>query len=787
MIKAVIMAGGEGKRLRPLTCDQPKPMARLCGRPVMTYLLDLLGEHDIREAAVTLRYLPSAISEYFGERYAGEQGEVALSFFEEDQPLGTAGSVKNAASSGFAGEKDTLLVISGDALTDVDLTAAVRHHQEKKAAATIVVTHVDDPREYGLVAFGGDGRVTGFVEKPGWAQAATDLANTGIYLLSPEALRHIPEGTEFDFAKDLFPLLLEKGLPVCAYVTDRYWCDIGDLNSYVACQRDILEGRVRTVRKAEGGVYTEEALPSGAFELIPPVYIGRNVHIGTAASVGPFAVLDDGCHIGNSARVKGSVLLPAAYVGDRASLSGALLCHGASVRRGSSLFEGAAVGFDSVVGENATVRPGVKIWPEKEIPAGTAAVEHLRAGRRRPSQFDDAGLTGETGVELTPELCARFGAAVGGLARGERIAVGYSHDRAAAALTMALTSGILSTGGQVWDFGPCIEPQFDFFVNFGHLHTGVYIAGGPKACLRLVATGGLPAGRGAERAVEASLAGGDFVRAGWDSVREAVDMSGMCQLYRQELVGMAPHGLSGLCCEVRGSDYEPVRLLSSVLETLGCRLGGEALAAGGLRLHLGAGGRCLSLFDEKAGYVWPDRVAALNCLFELEDGHDVALPCDAPVCLEALAEQHGRQIRRYLTCPAGKDDQKARSLAAGQMWVRDGLMMAVRLLNRMKQERRTLTGLMERLPVFAVTSRTVDCRENPGRVLRRLADGAEGTPGEGTRIRTRAGVVFIRPTKLGRQLVLTAEAADMETAAELCGELEKKLDTLFLDIDREKK
>lgn len=153
------------------------------------------------------------------------------------------------------------------------------------------------------------------------------------------------------------------------------------------------------------------------------------MRIGAAAVVGPFAVLDDGCQVGNSARIKGSVLLPSSYAGDRSSLSGALLCHGASVHRGASLFEGAAVGADSTVGDHATVRPGVKIWPEKRVEAGTILSDHLRSGRGTPTLFDDNGVTGETGVELTPELCARFGAAVGSLSRGERIAVGCSHDR----------------------------------------------------------------------------------------------------------------------------------------------------------------------------------------------------------------------------------------------------------------------------------------------------------------------------------------------------------------------
>lgn len=771
------MAGGEGTRLRPLTCDVPKPMARLLGRPIMEYILNLLELHKFDKAAVTLRYLPSVVSDHFGEKYRN----ISLQYVIEDQPMGTAGSVKGAVQQ-LDKEKDSdILIISGDALTDFDLTSAIEFHKKSGAAATLVVTQVDDPREYGLVRADNSGRVLGFVEKPGWAQAITDSANTGIYILSESVLSYIPENTAFDFAKDLFPLMLERNIPLYAYHADGYWCDIGNIATFLSCQRDLLEGKLRTLPAPQGDILCREQLQKGGYTLVPPVYIGKNVSIGAGAQIGPFAVLDDGSCVGSGAKVRSSVLLESAYAGDRVSLTGALLCHGASVRRGASLFEGSVIGSGSMVGEYATVFPDVLVWPNKQVENNRVLRDNLKDGGGLSVVFDDAGLTGETGVELTPELCARVGSAVGSLSKGEKVAIGCSHDTAAAVLKMALASGVLSTGSVVWDFGACIEPQFDFFVNFSRIKVGVYVGGGPKASIRLTSAGGLPATRGVERDIESRLSTGNFIRAGWDSIREVTDMSGMRQLYRQELVSMAPMGLSGISVTVRGSDYEPTKLLSSVLATLGCSPNGE------LRLHLGGKGRRLSLFEPESGYVWPEQALALSCMIELENGNDIALPFDAPLAIERLAEQYGHRVMRYLNCPADNCDAEARSLAAGQLWTRDGLMMAIRILYYMHQSKMSLKDMLKKLPEFAIATKTVTCSVNPGRVLRQISQQGQSEGGEGTRIRTKSGNLLVRPSKRGRSLVITAEAADTEIAAEICGELEKKLASVFLDIERETK
>lgn len=292
-MKAVVMAGGEGTRLRPLTCNIPKPMARLCGRPVLCYILDLLAQNGVDEVYLTLKYLPQEVTSYFNQgNYCGMQ----LHFVEEEIPLGTAGGVKNAAR----GFQEPFLVISGDALCDYQLREAVAFHNASGAQATLVTAQVEDPREYGLVRLEEDGRVEGFIEKPGWGQAVSDLANTGIYIVDPACLALVPEGRPFDFAKDLFPEMMRRGMPLYGYRAEGYWCDIGDLRAYLQCQRDLLAGKVkaRFAPQIAQGIFAKGELPKGDFHLIPPVYIGENVEIAPGAQIGPDCVIDDHCFVG---------------------------------------------------------------------------------------------------------------------------------------------------------------------------------------------------------------------------------------------------------------------------------------------------------------------------------------------------------------------------------------------------------------------------------------------------------------------------------------------------------
>ncbi len=262
-MKAVIMAGGMGTRLRPVTGGAPKPMVPLLGVPIMEHIINLLRAHGFTELCAALKYRAGDIMAYFGD---GSRFGVNLQYRIEQEALGTAGGVKNCAD--FYGDED-FLVISGDAACDFDLGVLMRAHQQRRVAVTLALCRSADPLSYGLAVTDSESIIRGFVEKPDWPRVVTDLVNTGIYVVSPRAMALVPDSAPFDFAKDLFPLLMRRGEKLLGLAMDGYWCDVGDPLNYYRCCVDALEGRFKLTLpekfRRESAAAPPEASASGEF------------------------------------------------------------------------------------------------------------------------------------------------------------------------------------------------------------------------------------------------------------------------------------------------------------------------------------------------------------------------------------------------------------------------------------------------------------------------------------------------------------------------------------------
>jgi mannose-1-phosphate guanylyltransferase / phosphomannomutase len=481
-MKAVIMAGGQGTRLRPLTSDQPKPMIPIVNLPCMEHIVGLLKRHDFTDIAVTLQFMPDEIRDYFGD---GSDWGVNMRYSIEDAPAGTAGSVKMAEQQlGLEGER--LLIISGDALTDADLSQLVEFHEEKGSEATMVLKSVENPLDFGIVITEEDGRISRFLEKPAWGQVFSDTVNTGIYLLEPSVMDEIPdpEEGEYDFSKELFPKLLDAGRPLYGYVTDDYWEDIGTLEQFASAQRDVLDGKVEGVRppgtRLRENIYVGRRAQVDDDQLEGPVVIGENVRVDDGAIISPYTVIADNVVVSSGARVERSVVAEGTYIGEGAELVDTLVGRNSYVQARARILERSALGDDVIVGEGATIAPEVKVYPHKTIESGANVTQSLiyeTMGLR--TVFKRGIVSGKFNVDVTPEFVTRLASSFGTtLDPGAVVTLGRDSSLSAQVAKRAMTAALLGTGINIRDLRAAHAGVVRHDVLAGKSSAGVHVRAG---------------------------------------------------------------------------------------------------------------------------------------------------------------------------------------------------------------------------------------------------------------------------------------------------------------------
>src|SRR5438874_3978584 len=503
-MKAVVMAGGEWSRLRPLTSRQPKPLVPVVGRPIMEHILLHLRRHQMRDVVATVQYLGSSIRNYFGD--GSEQG-VALTYSVEDSPLGTAGSVMLARQ--FLTEP--FVVISGDALTDIDLAAAARFHRERKSLATIVLKPVPNPLEYGVVVVDEGGAVQRFIEKPSWGEVISDLANTGIYILDPAVFEFFRTGEVTDWSGDVFPKLLKEGEHVFGWIADGYWEDVGSHAAYVKANFDCLEGRVSVQLPGDRvgdstWIHPEAEVFPGA-RVDGPALIGPGAKVRAGAWVNGPAVVGAYTTVDSGVKISNSIIWDHSYIGLNSRLRGAVVCRSVTVKNGCLLEEGSVIGSDVTIGSGSTVNANVRIWPNKEVEPGAVVHESIIwAGSWKRGLFSSYGLNGLINIEITPEFASRLGAAIGALTpKGTEIAFSRDYTRSARMIGRALMSGMISSGTHVIDLSVLPAPVCRYWARHNHV-SAVHVQTSPvdprSADVRIFDDHGLDVDKRSERRLE---------------------------------------------------------------------------------------------------------------------------------------------------------------------------------------------------------------------------------------------------------------------------------------------
>lgn len=366
-MQAVILVGGEGTRLRPLTLTVPKPVLPLINRPFLEFQIRLCKRYGIEEIILSTAYLPEIFTEHFGD---GSRYGVRLIYVTEEEPLDTCGAVKNAERH----IKGRFLVFNGDILTDLNLAELIAYHHEKGGKATLCLTRVEDPSAYGLVPLDAQGRIIEFLEKPDEDQIVTDLINAGTYVLEPEVLERVPEGERFSFERQLFPGMLEDGLAMYGFPSEAYWLDIGTPAKYLQAHLDILDGRPSvefTGEEIAPAVWAEEGVEiSPGASLHGPAVIGGGCRIASGAVISGRCVLGADCEIGPGAHLEEAVLHAGCRIGAGSRLRKCILAAGVSVGREVEMHD-AVVGGGAAVGDGNELKRGIRVWPGADIPPST--------------------------------------------------------------------------------------------------------------------------------------------------------------------------------------------------------------------------------------------------------------------------------------------------------------------------------------------------------------------------------------------------------------------------------
>ena len=829
-MNGVIMAGGFGTRLRPLTCNTPKPMVPVMNRPMMHHIVTLLQKHGITSLTATLFYQPESITSYFGN--GGPLG-VNLMYVKAEADYGTAGSVRNALND----SKERVLVISGDVLTDFDITAAIRFHEAHRARATILLTHAKNPLQFGVVITRDDGTISRFLEKPSWGEVFSDTINTGIYILDPEVIDMIPYREEFDFSKDLFPLLLKQDAGLYGYITDGYWRDIGNLNEYQDVHLDALGGLVNIDLEGErsGSLIVGEGtrFHTDRLQCTGTVLIGRSCTIGDDVRISN-SVIGDNCVIGPGSRIRNSVVWNDVVIGHNVELTSDVVGSKCSIGEKTTVAENVFIGDACWIGRGASLSSNIKLWPEKVVEEGAILTRSLVwEDKWLRELFADSRVTGLSNIEMNPEFGAKLGAAYGAfIGGGKTVVTSRDSDNVSRMMNRALICGLVSTGANIYDLRATSIPILRHELASGKESGGVHVRRSPfdKNLTDIIFfdADGKDLPNRKTKSIERLFFGEDFARSGPEKVGSIAFPERATEDYRQKFLssidveaiskkrfrividysnGVAstifPMILGSVDCQVVAINahldprkltrdtYEfdySVKQLSHIVTSLKYDVG--AL--------IDAGGEKLFMVNEQGEAIDSDRLLTIVANLFMETAPSVtaiAVPITSTGEIDLLAERRGIRVVKtqnshlaMMEAATSKQVQFVGGTKGGFIFTdfffaTDAMYSVARILGMMAVTGKLLGEVETQLPTLHRAKRNINCSwEHKGKVMRRIMKDSEGARRDlvdGVKIyfngdREAASVLLI-PDKERPMFHINAEAATKEIAEHIALEYEKKV------------
>lgn len=774
-MKAVVLAGGQGNRLRPLTCDVPKPLMPVLTKPIAEYITDLLVSYGFDDICFTLGYLSKEMVEFINNLNV-KNDKVKLSYYIEEKPLGTAGCLKKIFPEKIGSD---ILIISGDCMCDIDLGKVMKYHVAKKADATIVCKEVRNTDEYGTLCLDEENRVVGFCEKADKNHAVSSLANCGIYILSEKTAELAEKYDSCDFSKDIFPEMLQKSMNIYAYNTDSYWCDIGDIIQYRMCVFDVLNAKVKTNLSipADEIISYSDNLVSNDVSFIPPVFIGNNVKISQGCVLGPNAVIEDNSVIHRNVKIKNSIIGQSALIENGCDITGAVIAKGCTLKNSCTVLENACIGSGCVIGTGTTIKEGVSIWPGKKILSSSYVSENVREGKYFDELIIDGGVSGRTFRELRTDKCCRIGMAAGSCLKEGIFGIGYDGDKSSKALALAMISGLISSGCTVYDFGECYSSQLQFCISYSSVESGAYIkTENRESTIRLYEKFGLPLTRNREREIESRYKKDDFIYSENGVCIDMLDMRRIEEIYFGKLFA--------LCSETGGGikySYSCTnRLIKDVIDR--CTYLFSSGVADYPYFEIDSTGEKIKAVDEEKRKIDYAHLLMICVFDEFKKGRSVCVKTDAPKILDTVAEKFGCDVVRISNSSSGMYSDRVYRLSERCLFSFDSVFMMFKVLSIMSRRGKSLSVLYDELPGVELIKREIDSSLLPSQIGK-VFKVNKTDPVYGYRVYFPNGTALISTTSDGRRIKILAESVSAEVSESLCEEIEEKIKSSYLDTD----
>ena len=758
-MQAIVLCGGRGERLMPLTARTPAPLLRIAGKEVILYQLSQLEKSNISEITLALGYGGDKIKSFFS---AIDKNLSEISF-SECEAIGTATAIEKAYNK----LDDNFIVIEGNCVFDCDIKSLINYHNDKNSLCTLLVRKADNDNENAFVKVDDNGKVCGILSQTSNHTVAYDKALSGICIVNKKVFDEIPFVNGLDFVNDILPKIISDCGEVYALEKEFDYHKILTPYEFISCQGKILyKNRDKIISKTDSNF--------NGVTILPPCYIGKNVTIESGTVIEKGAVIDDDAVIKQRSRINGGYVGKNAVLKPMCEIEKAVICQNVCLEKGVKCGEYSVVGESSHIGENSEISSVSKVWAERKIQSNTIVNEKYFTGNFKQGHIDEDGWYTICDTKNTVLSALKLGQAVASAFNiGDKIVIGYTAEQNAVYMHNALKSGLAAGGIDVLDVGECTLTQLMYSSFFCNAEAGIFIKVNTHCAMNIFAKNGILLERQTELDVEKAYENESFRTCDFSDYGVSMNSEGAKLAYESYIKTYCNRKFAKLNCEIRAYDKATAGLSDRIFRPLNS-LNGERIV-----FHISDDGKKCSAYSDLTGNVSWEKLSALGIYIAFEKKLPVAVPVTYPTSADTLAENSNGRLYRFYNCSCGKMDLSARRIAqrADNLFMRDGVVLCAMICAYINDYGLSFNEVLKMVPDIYSTQRFVSFSGDYSKIFKAIREKNDDG-NEGAVVRDKNSKAVVRPLKNGNGIMIFAESKSCEMAAELCDNLSEKIKRL---------